>query len=38
VLTWKNRMKECEDKAVARNGGAAPRKTFEERMAALGED
>lgn len=38
VLTWKNRMKECEDKAIKRNGGGAPRKSFEERMAALGDD
>lgn len=35
ILTWKNRMLECESKATR---GSAPRKTFDERMAALRED
>lgn len=38
VLTWKNRMLESESKAIRANGRAPPRKTIDERLAALREE
>lgn len=38
VATWRNRMRECAGKTVTRNGSGPPRKSFTERMAALGDD
>ena len=38
VLTWKNRMLECEDKATRTSGSGASRKTFTERMAVLDQE
>ncbi len=38
VLTWKNRMLECESKATRANGSGVGRKTFTERMAVLDQE
>ena len=38
VLTWKNRMRECEDKAARRTGNGQSKETIDETLARLRKD